>query len=60
MVLLNSKSNNILSYDSGTIFSKYEKDIYLENIPAGAYYMKVYFKPSIGNAKAGIYKIIKL
>ncbi|NBT08528.1 MAG: hypothetical protein EBS98_06980 [Chitinophagia bacterium] len=58
--MFDSKSNNILIYDGGTIFSKYEKDIYLENIPAGAYYMKVYFKPSIGNAKAGIYKIIKL
>ena len=58
--MFDSKSNNVLSYDGGTIFSKYEKDIYLENLPAGAYYMKVYFKPSIGNAKAGIYKIIKL
>ena len=58
--MFDSKSNNILSYDGGTIFSKYEKDLYLENIPAGAYYMKVYFKPSTGNAKAGIYKIIKL
>jgi hypothetical protein len=58
--IFDSKSNNVLSYDGGTIFSKYEKDLYLENLPAGAYYMKVYFKPSVGNAKAGIYKIIKL
>lgn len=58
--MFDSKSNNVLSYDGGTIFSKYEKDIYLENLPAGAYYMKVYFKPSIGNTKTGIYKIIKL
>ena len=58
--MFNSKSNNVLSYDGGTIFSKYEKDLYLENLPAGVYYMKVYFKPSTGNAKTGIYKIIKL
>jgi hypothetical protein len=58
--MFNSKSNNVLSYDGGTIFSKYEKDLYLENLPAGVYYMKVYFKPSAGNAKTGIYKIIKL
>lgn len=58
--MFDSKSNNVLSYDGGTIFSKYEKDIYLESLPAGAYYMKVYFKPSIGNTKTGIYKIIKL
>ena len=58
--MFDSKSNNILIYDGGTIFSKYEKDIYLENIPAGAYYMKVYFKLINGNAKTGIYKIIKL
>jgi hypothetical protein len=58
--MFDSKSNNILSYDGGTIFSKYEKDLYLENLPAGAYYMKVYFKPSTGKPKTGIYKIIKL
>ena len=58
--MFNSKSNNVLSYDGGTIFSKYEKDLYLETLPAGVYYMKVYFKPSTGNAKTGIYKIIKL
>jgi hypothetical protein len=58
--MFNSKSNNVLSYDGGTTFSKYEKDLYLENLPAGVYYMKVYFKPSTGNAKTSLYKIIKL
>ena len=58
--MFNSKSNNILSYDGGTIFSKYEKDLYLENLPAGAYYMRVNFKPNIGKAKTGVYKLIKL
>ena len=58
--MFNSKSNNVLSYNGGNIFSTYDKDLYLENLPAGAYYMRVNFKPSIGKAKTGIYKIIKL
>jgi hypothetical protein len=58
--MFDSKSNNVLSYNGGTIFSRYEKDLYLENIPSGAYYMRVNFKPSTGNTKTGIYKIIKL
>jgi len=58
--MFDSKSNNVLNYDGGTIFSKYEKDLYLENLPSGAYYIRVSFKPSTGNAKTGIYKIIKL
>lgn len=58
--MFDSKSNNVLSYNGGTIFSKYEKDLYLENLPAGAYYMRVNFKPNIGKAKTGVYKIIKL
>ena len=58
--MFDSKSNNVLSYNGGSIFSIYEKDLYLENIPAGSYYMRVSFKPSTGKAKMGIYKIIKL
>jgi len=58
--MFDSKSNNVLSYNGGNIFSTYEKDLYLENLPAGVYYMKVYFKSSTGNTKTGIYKIIKL
>jgi hypothetical protein len=58
--MFDSKSNNVLSYYGGTIFSTYDKDLYLENLPAGAYYMRVNFKPIIGKAKTGIYKIIKL
>jgi len=58
--MFDSKSNYVLSHNGGNIFSKYEKDLYLDNLPAGAYYMKVYFKPSTGNPKSGIYKIIKL
>ena len=58
--MFESKSNNVFSYNGGNIFNKYEKDLYLENLPTGAYYLKVYFKPSSGKAKTGIYKIIKL
>jgi hypothetical protein len=58
--MFDSKSNNVLSYYGGTIFSTYDKDLYLENLPAGIYYMRVSFKSSIGKAKTGIYKIIKL
>jgi len=58
--LFDSKSANILSFEGGTIFNNYEKDLFLENLPTGAYYLKVYFKPSNGNTKTGIYKIIKL
>ena len=58
--MFDSKSNNVLSYNGGSIFSIYEKDLYLENLPAGSYYMRVSFKPSNGKAKMGIYKIIKI
>jgi hypothetical protein len=58
--MFDSKSNNVLSYNGGNIFSTYDKDLYLENLPSGAYYMRVNFKPIIGKAKTGIYKIIKL
>ena len=37
--MFNSKSNNVLSYDGGTIFSKYEKDLYLENLPSGSSFL---------------------
>jgi hypothetical protein len=35
-------------------------EVALTNYPAGVYYILVFFKPSIGNSKTGIYKIIKL
>ena len=58
--LIDAKSNIVFTQEAGTIFSSYEKDILMENYPSGIFYMKVYFKPSSGNAKTGIYKIIKL
>jgi len=58
--LIDAKSTIIFTQEAGTIFSSYEKDIFMENYPSGVFYMKVYFKPTTGSAKIGIYKIIKL
>ena len=58
--LIDAKSAIVFTQEAGTIFSSYEKDIFMENYPSGVFYMKVYFKPINGNAKTGIYKIIKL
>jgi hypothetical protein len=58
--LIDAKSTILFTQEAGTIFSSYEKDILVENYPSGVFYMKVYFKPNNGNAKTGIYKIIKL
>ena len=58
--LIDAKSAIVFTQEAGTILSSYEKDILMENYPSGIFYMKVYFKPSAGNTKTGIYKIIKL
>ena len=58
--LIDAKSTIVFTQEAGTIFSSYEKDIFMENYPSGVFYMKVYFKPSTGITKTGIYKIIKL
>ena len=58
--LIDAKSAIVFTQEAGNIFSSYEKDILMENYPSGVFYMKVYFKPSTGIAKTGIYKIIKL
>jgi len=58
--LIDAKSTIVFTQEAGTIFSSYEKDIFMENYPSGIFYLKVYFKPSTGVAKTGIYKIIKL
>ena len=58
--LIDAKSAIVFTLEAGTIFSSYEKVILMEKYPSGIFYMKVYFKPSTGNAKTGIYKIIKL
>lgn len=57
--LIDAKSAIVFTQEAGTIFSSYDKDILMENYPSGVFYMKVFFKPSTGNTKTGIYKIIK-
>ena len=58
--LIDAKSAIIFTEEAGTIFNSYDKNILMENYPSGVFYMKIFFKPNNGNAKSGIYKIIKL
>ena len=58
--LVDSKSASVLNQQPITIYKSYEKDFFLEKLPSGIFYMKVYFKPTNGKAKTGVYKIIKL
>jgi hypothetical protein len=58
--MFDSRSNNVLSYEGGTIYNNYEKEFFLDHLASGVYYMKIYFKSKNGNTKTGIYKIIKL
>jgi hypothetical protein len=58
--VIDAKSSVILTHEAGIIISSYEKDIYMDSYPSGIFYIKVFFKPTKGLAKTGIYKIIKL
>jgi hypothetical protein len=58
--LVDSKSASVFNQQPVTIYKSYEKDFVLEKLPSGVFYMKVYFKPTNGKAKTGVYKIIKL
>jgi hypothetical protein len=58
--VIDAKSSLILTHEAGTIISSYEKDIFMDSYPSGIFYIKVFFKPTNGLAKTGIYKIIKL
>ena len=58
--VIDAKSSVILTHEAGTIISSYEKDIFMDSYPSGTFYIKVFFKPTKGLAKTGIYKIIKL
>ncbi len=58
--LVDSKSASVFNQQPVTIYKSYEKDFFLEKLPSGIFYMKVYFKPTNGMAKIGVYKIIKL
>ena len=58
--VIDAKSSAILTHEAGIIISSYEKDIFMDSYPSGIFYIKVFFKPTNGLAKTGIYKIIKL
>jgi hypothetical protein len=58
--LIDSKSNLVLNQQPIVIYSSYEKDFDLEKLPSGIFYLKVFFKPTNGMVKIGVYKIIKL
>ena len=58
--VLDVKSSVLLIHEAGTIISSYEKDIFMDSYSSGIFYIKVFFKPTNGLAKTGIYKIIKL
>jgi hypothetical protein len=58
--VMDAKSSVLLIHEAGTIISNYERDIFMDSYPSGIFYIKVFFKPTKGLAKTGIYKIIKL
>ena len=58
--ILDSKSALVLNQDAGLIFSTYNKELMLNELPSGIFYVRVYFKPMSGKTKIGVYKIIKI
>jgi len=58
--ILDSKSTLFINQDEGLIFSTYNKELMLNDLPSGVFYVRVYFKPMSGKIKTGIYKIVKI
>jgi hypothetical protein len=58
--ILDSKSAIFINQDAGLIFSTYSKELMLNDLPSGVFYVRVYFKPMSGKIKIGVYKIIKI
>ena len=58
--ILDSKSALLITQDAGFIFSTYNKELVLNDLPSGIFYVRVYFKPISGKIKIGVYKIIKI
>ena len=58
--ILDSKSALVINQDAGLIFSTYNKELMLNDLPSGVFYVRVYFKPMSGKIKTGVYKIIKI
>lgn len=58
--LLDAKSQIVSIQDFSSLSKSFNKNLSLEQVPSGIYYLKVFFKPVNANNKIGIYKIIKL
>ena len=58
--ILDSKLALVLTQDAGLIFSTYDKELVLDDLASGIFYVRVYFKPLTGTIKTGIYKIVKI
>ena len=58
--VIDSKSSILLTHEAGTNIISYEKDIFMHNYPSGIFYIKVFFKPTNGITKTGVFKIVKL
>ena len=58
--ILDNKSSLILTEDAGLIFSNYDKELMINDLPSGIIYVRIYFKPISGKIKSGVYKIIKI
>jgi len=58
--ILDSKSTLVLTQNAGLIFSIYDKELILNDLASGIFYVRVYFKSLSGIIKTGIYKIVKL
>ena len=58
--LLDVASKSLFRSEPFSYLNSSQTVIDLTNYPAGVYYINVFFKPSCGKFKSGIYKIIKL
>jgi hypothetical protein len=60
MQLILDNTTILNTHDAGLVTEKYEKSFSLAPYPDGIFYIKVYFKPNIGNMIIGIYKVVKV
>jgi hypothetical protein len=60
MQLIRDNTTILNTHDAGLVSGNYEKSFSLAPYPDGIFYIKVYFKPNIGNMIIGVYKVIKV
>jgi hypothetical protein len=58
--LTDAKSALVFSKEVAITSSSYENDITMKQYASGVFFLRVYFKPTNGDAKTGIYKIVKI